>query len=106
MRLIDSDALVHDLEVWYCDQCDRNPDCAHGGDCPIYDEITHIYEADTVEAVPIKPLAKWLAGYAFPPELKAQEIVNNRGRNIHEVAAEGWEAFLRGMNWGQVDETD
>lgn len=86
MRLIDADALVRDLEVGYCDQCDRNHDCVHGRDCPIYDETTHIYEADTVEAVPIKPLAKWLAGYSFPPD---------------EIAAERWEAFLRGMDWGR-----
>ena len=105
MRLIDADALVRDLEVGYCDdKCDRNLDCVHGRDCPIYDETTHIYEADTVEAVPIKPLANWLAGYAFPPELKVREIVNNRGRDIHEIAAEGWESFLRGMDWEGADE--
>lgn len=105
MRLIDSDALVHALEVWYCDECDRNHDCVHGRDCPIYDEVTHIYEADTVEAVPIKPLANWLAGYAFPPDLKPPKIVASRGRGIHEVAAEGWEDFLRGMDW-EADDAD
>lgn len=103
MRLIDSDALVRELEVGYCDQCDRNLDSVHGRDCPIYDETTHIYEADTVGAVPIKPLAEWLAGYAMPPGLKAREIVNNRWRDIHEIVAEGWEAFLRGMDW-EADE--
>ena len=38
-------------------------------------------------AVPIKPLAKWLAGYSFPPD---------------EIAAERWEEFLRGMDWGKT----
>lgn len=51
-----------------------------------------------IEAVPLKPLAKWLAGYAAAPGLKARKIVNNRGRDIHEIAAEEWEAFLRGMD--------
>ena len=107
MRLIDADALVRELEVGYCDdECDRNLDCVHGRDCPIYDEVTHIHEADTVEAVPVKPLAKWLAGYAFPPGLKAREIVNNRGRDIHEIVVEGWEAFLRGMDWEANDADD
>lgn len=100
MRLIDSDALVHELEVWYCDQCDRNPDCVHGRDCPIYDETTHIYEADTVEAVPLKPVAKWLAGYAMPPGgLKAHKAIGKPEANYFKLRAEAWADFLRDMDW-------
>lgn len=42
-------------------------------------------------AAPIKPLAKWLAGYSFPPD---------------EIAAERWEDFLRGMDWRADDADD
>lgn len=42
-------------------------------------------------AVPLKPLAKWLAGYSFPPD---------------EIAAERWEDFLRGMDWRADDADD
>ena len=96
MRLIDADALVRDLEVWYCDECDRNLDCVHGRDCPIYDETTHIHEAETVDAVPIKPLAAALAWYAMPP-------VHPKGLSPADLA-EAWEEFLRGQTWWQRDE--
>lgn len=90
MRLIDADALVRELEVGYCDdECDRNLDCVHGRDCPIYDEVTHIYEAETVEAVPIKPLAAVLAWYAMPP-------VHPMGSSPTDLA-EAWEEFLRNL---------
>lgn len=97
MRLIDADALVRELEVGYCDACDRNLDCVHGRDCPIYDETTHIYEADTVEAVPIKPLANSLAWYAMPPDPKGLS---------HADLAEAWEEFLRGKDWWRADDAD
>lgn len=102
MRLIDSDALVRELEVGYCDQCDRNLDSVHCRDCPIYDETTHIYEADTVEAVPIKPLAEWLAakiGYGILPLENQERLFNNGKMLCLETVAEEWEEFLRGMDW-------
>ncbi|MBR3237993.1 MAG: hypothetical protein IKF99_06095 [Oscillospiraceae bacterium] len=111
MRLIDADALTERMKSFLCDpkKCDN-----YGGvrcrACEFDDAFYWIDAEPTVDAVPpevvthncvpIKPLARWLAGYAFPPGLKAREIVNNRGRDIHEIAAEGWEAFLRGMDWG------
>lgn len=83
MRLIDMDNLIR----YANNQRDKTVDA------------NDIARMPRIEAVPIKPLAKWLAGYAFPPGLKAREIVNNRGRDIHEIAVEGWEAFLREMDW-------
>lgn len=93
MRLIDADALIESI----CQkECER-----HYSDCNYNcSSVVPVIDAPTIEAVPIKPLAKWLAGYAMPPGLKAREIVNNSGRDIHEIAAEEWEAFLRGMDWG------
>ena len=92
MRLIDADALIESI----CqEECER-----HYSDCDYNcSSVAPVINAPTIEAVPLKPLAKWIAGYAFPPGLKAREIVNNRGRDIHEIATEGWEDFLRGMDW-------
>ena len=107
MRLIDADALVRELEAGYCDdECDRNLDCVHGRDCPIYDEVTHIYEADTVEAVPIKPLARWLAGHVNQVGwIKPSRIIENPDKSYFELATDEWTEFLRGMDWG-VDDAD
>ena len=101
MRLIDADALVRELEVGYCDECDRNLDCVHGRDCPIYDETTHIHEADTVEAVPIKPLAKWLGRFTSAPTMTVHRIMDISAQNDDFTAAntQCWEDFLRGMDW-------
>ncbi len=86
MRLIDADALTERMKSFLCDpkKCD-----SHGGvlcrACDFDDAFNWIDAEPTVDSVPLKPLAKWLARYSFPPD---------------EIAAEGWEAFLRGMDWG------
>ena len=94
MRLIDADKLSETI------QDSINLMESKGVDCNTARWIGIIAgNVPTEEAVPLKPLARWLAGYAFPPGLKARKIVAIRGRDIHEVAAETWEAFLRGMDW-------
>ena len=101
MRLIDADKLSETI------QDSINLMESKGVDCITARWVEIIADnAPTEEAVPLKPLARWLAGYAFPPELKAQKIVANRGRDIHQIAAEGWEDFLRGMDWRADDADD
>ena len=92
MRLIDADALLKSIHM---------EQEAVGADLSVeaIEAWIELRAENAPDAVPVKPLAEWLAGYAFPPELKARKIVASRGRGIHEIAAEGWEAFLRGMDW-------
>ena len=89
MRLIDADALTGRMKGFLCDpkRCDN-----YGGvrcrACQFDDAYNWIDAEPTVDSVPIKPLAEWLARYSFPPD---------------EIAAEVWEEFLRGMDWEKVD---
>ena len=111
MRLIDADALTGRMKEFLCDpkKCDN-----YGGvrcrACQFDDAFNWIYLEPTVDAVPpevvthntvpIKPLAKWLAGYAMPPGgLKAHKVVNKPDADYHRLRAEAWEEFLRGMDW-------
>lgn len=98
MRLIDADALMKDV-------CDTRCGCTQGeceydynGEkyCEPYQYINY---APTIDAVPLKPLAKWLARYAAPPGLKAREIVNEPAETITELCTELWVEFLQEMNW-------
>ena len=84
MRLIDADKLSETI------QDSINLMESKGVDCITARWVEIIADnAPTEEAVPLKPLAKWLARYPFPPD---------------EIAAERWEDFLRGMNWEGADE--
>lgn len=89
MRLIDADKLSETI------QDSINLMESKGVDCITARWIKIIVDnVPTEEAVPLKPLARWLAGHAFPPELKARRT--ERGYE--------WEAFLRGMNLEGPDE--
>lgn len=108
MRLIDADALKKRIEDWFCapERCGNIYNGVKCRACSWDDAMSYVDSEPTVECVPLIPLARWLAGYAFPPELKARKIVASRERGIHEVAAEGWEDFLRGMDWRADDADD
>lgn len=98
MRLIDADALIESI----CQkECER-----HYSDCD-YDcsSVVPVINAPTIEAVPIKPLAKWLAGYAAAPAFHLQMVchVEPRG-NVLDANAKCWERLLRRMDWEGADE--
>lgn len=68
MRLIDREALL--LDVRGMNDGWRDPK-------PAYDVETLIKNQPTIEAVPIKPLCAWLAGYAAPPNYALEAICND-----------------------------
>ncbi|MBQ1516279.1 MAG: hypothetical protein IIZ51_10570 [Lachnospiraceae bacterium] len=78
-------------KIGFCDTCRY-----HGQDAPEC--------APDVEAVPLKPLAKWLAGYAAAPAFHLQMVchVEPRG-NVLDANAKCWERLLRRMDW-EADE--
>ena len=90
MRLINADYL--------CDYANNTVDKTV--------DANDIMRMPYIEAVPLKPLAEWLAGYATPPgglKVKAHKVVNKPDADYHRLRAEAWEEFLRGMNWRAAD---
>ena len=52
----------------------------------------------TVEAVPLKPLAEWLAGYAAPPRNALRKTLTPGDFINHESLTEAWEMTLKEVN--------
>lgn len=95
MRLIDADALIKNICTEQCGK--RREDC--DARC---EYVTFIDNAPTIDSVPIKPLARWLAGYAMPP---INGRVGKPETDYFGIRAGVWEEFLRGMDWeGPVDD--
>lgn len=91
MRLIDADALIAETKR-YVYQSDMTTTVAIGI------AETWLKNAPTVEAVPLKPLARFLAEYAAAPFLKLTDLAD---REIH---VKRWEEFLRGIDWSADDD--
>ncbi len=80
-ELISRDELLHDLsycapELW----ADREY------------VLAKIEKQHSVDAVPIRPLARWLAGYAMPPKNYYSGI-----RADAEERAKAWELWIRNL---------
>ena len=90
MRLIDADALMKDVCGTRCgcmpDECKYN----FNGDkyCEPYQYIKY---AQTVDAVPLKPLCKWLSIYAAP-------FIGEYNPGERKRA---WETVLKEIDWGE-----
>ena len=98
MRLIDADALYKTV----CDlRCGCEPDkCEYEYDNEKYCEIAQFIElAPTIEAIPLKPIAEWLAGYAAPPRDIMRAFFQSGGEITHESLTVAWEQTLRGIDW-------
>ena len=52
----------------------------------------------TVDAVPLKPLARFLAEYAAAPFVKLTDLADR------EKHVKRWEEFLRGIDWSADDD--
>lgn len=98
MRLIDADAVLAALAIFHRhDDNDKNRHFMYG----IETAVEIIEDAPDAKAVPLEPLAKWLAGYAMPPGgLKAHRVVLKPDSDYYHLRVEAWEDFLRGMDWG------
>ena len=100
MRLIDADALMKDV----CDlRCGCMPDkCEYDykGDkyCEPYQYIKY---AQTVDAVPLKPLCKWLSLYAAPPVIGKRINIFDPGERER-----AWEMVLKEIDWGEEPWTE
>lgn len=96
MRLIDADALTGRMKAFLCNpkRCDD-----YGGvrcrACNFDDAFNWIDAEPTADAAPLKPLAKWLAGYAMPPAQPTDMSL--------EARAAAWDVFLRCMDWEAVE---
>ena len=99
MRLIDADAVLAALSIF--DDTDGAHSHFMNG---IKTAIEIIEDAPTEDAVPVKPLAKWLAeryiahGYRLP--LKFYPEWGSRG---YDTNVEDWEQILREKDW-EADE--
>ena len=103
MRLIDADALCKDV----CGiRCGCEPDeCGYEDDYGKYCEIAQFIEhAPTIEAVPLKPLAKWMAKYAYCFGLSIYTDPKITEEKRHTTLAEMWEEVFRGMKWEGTDD--
>lgn len=58
-----------------------------------------------IEAVPLRPLAKWLAGYAAAPGTVGKMCYDDVRADL-EANEHWWEKFLRGMDWEANDADD
>ena len=75
MKLIDLDAFrgEHRLNE-HCEDCKRNSRECQYNDFSLMDFCGWLDDAPVVEAIPIGPLAVWLAGYhVSPPEYALKE---------------------------------
>ena len=95
MRLIDADAT----KLAICrDECGEDAESCDRKFCNFPSIID---EQQTVDAVPIEPIAKWLAGYAPPPiGINAHKAVE---ADFFGIRAGVWEEFLRGMDWEEEE---
>ena len=70
-------------------------------------DANDIMRMPVVEAVPLKPLAAWLAGYAAPPRDSMKATMTPGGFVDHESLTAAWEMALREMRWeGANDRAD
>lgn len=93
-RLIDADALTKSTEEWYCKDCNHY-NYVRCRACQIADALNSIESAPTVEAIPLEPLARWLAGYAAPPRDAMRSTIPPGGSITHETLTAAWEKTLR-----------
>lgn len=100
MRLIDADALMKDV-------CDTRCGCTQGeceydynGEkyCEPYQYINY---APTIDAVPLKPLCKWLSYYAAPPIIGERINIYDPGERER-----AWETVLKEIDWGKEPWTE
>lgn len=98
VRLIDADALIQSIQQWYCapERC-NSYNGVRCRACHIDDALTNIDSATEIEAVPLKPLAEWLAGYAAPPRNAMMKTLTPGGFINHDSLTEAWENTLREM---------
>lgn len=105
MRLIDADAALAALAIFH--RHDNDNDSARHFMNGIETAIEIIENAPDVKAVPLTPLAKWLAGYVpSPGGIKAHKVIGASDEDYARLRAEAWEDFLREMDWGEGDEID
>lgn len=99
-RLIYADALMKDVCYFRCsctpDECEYEDE--NGKYC---DMAQYIEAAPTIDAVPLKPLCKWLSLYAAPPIIV--EHINIYDPGERERA---WEMVLKEIDWGKEPWTE
>ena len=100
MRPIDADTLEKQIKDWYCDpkRCDSYNGVRCRA-CHIDDALSEIDRAPTVDAVPINSVAKWLAGYAAPPNNIMREFFRSGAEITKDSLTAAWEMTLRGIDW-------
>ena len=77
MKLIDLDAFREEWDLREnCDNCKRNRNCDRDIRT-VRDFCGWLDDAPTVDAVPIKAISAWLAGYAAPPKYALEAICND-----------------------------
>lgn len=98
MRLIDLDDFREEYDLReHCEDCGRRNKKAC--DYPSYsarDFCGWLDDAPTVDAVPIKAISAWLAGYAAPPKYALDKFPES-GQCLANTRAAAWEHHIRTM---------
>lgn len=77
MRLIDADALMADYKMHRgdCSDCPEDSrSCGYDYTWTKQDVCGVLDNGYEVDAIPVKPLAQWLAGYAAPPAYALEAV--------------------------------
>lgn len=101
MRLIDADAVLAALGIFHRHDNDNN-NARHFMN-GIETAVEIIEDAPDVKAVPLKPLAEWLAGYAAAPGAVGKMCYDDVRADL-EANEHMWEDFLRGIVWRADDD--
>lgn len=94
MRLIDADALKDEIQdaITILEN--------HGVNCVTTHWVTAIVRtAPGIDAIPLTAMAKWLAGYAAPPNGIMRDFFSSGAEITHESLTAAWEMTLRGIDW-------
>ena len=100
MRLIDADAVLAALGIFH--RHDNDEDSISHFMNGIETAIEIIEDAPDVKAVPLKPLAKWLAGqYVAQGFTLPVNFFPESGSRVYATNTECWERILREVDWGE-----
>ena len=100
MRLIDADAVLAALAIFH--RHDNDEDRIRHFMNGIETAIEIIEDAPDADAVPIKPLSRFLTSYLYPPGMQDKiraNLVFMSTQDGAKIIAECWENFLKKKRW-------